>query len=108
MCLKLITNDLFDIAARLKSVNERYVVYYNEQKQRFEVHDGVKNCLEFVVPFDELDARTVEYARYSNVCRAAEILAEVERHNAQLERQRAKSAIEEAAVSIEERRFNES
>lgn len=107
MCLKLITDDLYDVASRLKSVKDSYVVYYNVEKGRFEVHDSVKNCLEFVVPFDELDARTVEYARYSKVERAKDILAEVEAHNRRLERQQAKSAIERAATSIEERRFNE-
>ena len=107
MCLKLITDDLFDIAARLKSVKDSYALYYNVEKKRYEVHDGVKNTLEFVVPFDELDARTVEYALYTKVERAKDVLADMERHNAQLERERAKVAIENAAVSLEERRFNE-
>ena len=108
MCLKLITDDLYDVAARLKSVKESYVVYYNIDKERFEVHDGVRKCLEFVVPYDELDARTVEYARYSRVENAKRIFEEVEAYNQRLEKEKVGRLIENAAVAYEEgRRFNE-
>ena len=108
MCLKLITDDLFDIASRLRSVKESYVVYYNTEKGRYEVHDGAKRCLQFVVPYDELDARTVEYARYSDVTNAEQIFAEVEQHNERLEKERTKKTIERVAVALEDgRRFNE-
>ena len=108
MCLKLIENDLFDIATRLRSVNDSYIVYYNTEKQRYEVHDSVTRCLEFVVPFDELDARTVEYARYSRVENAKRIFAEMEEHNKKLEKEQASKAIERAALAIEDgRRKNE-
>ena len=108
MSLKLITDDLFDIAARLKSVKDSYVLYYNTEKGRFEVHDSVRRCLEFVVPYDELDARTVEYARYSRVENAKKIFAEVEKHNKRLEKAQVAKAVERAAVAFEDgRRFYE-
>ena len=108
MCLRLITDDLFDIANRLRSVKDSYVLYYNTEKGRYEVHDSVHGCLEFVVPFDELDARTVQYARYSGVSRAEQIFAEVEEHNRRMEKAQASCAIERAAVALEEgRRMNE-
>ena len=108
MCLKLITNDLYDVAARLKSVKESYAVYYNTERERFEVHDNVKNCLEFVVPYDELDARTVDYAWYSRIENAKRIFAEMERHNERLEREQASRALEHAAELYEVgRRMNE-
>ena len=80
----LITNDLFDIAWRLRAVNDNYRVYYNVEKSRYEVRNSKTNALEFVVPYDELDSRTVEYARYSRVENAERIFAEIERHNARL------------------------
>ena len=108
MCLRLITNDLFDIANRLRGVKDSYVVYYNTEKQRYEVHDGVRGCLEFVVPYDELDARTVEYARYSRVENAQRIFAEMEKHNERIEKEQAKKTVERAAVAFEDgRRINE-
>ena len=107
MCLKLITNDLFDVATRLVAVNENYVVYYNTEKERYEVHDGVKNRLEFVVPYDELDARTVEYARYSRVENSKKIFDEVERHNERLEKEQATKVFERTAEAFEDvRRSN--
>ena len=81
----LITNDLFDIAWRLRSVNDDYRVYFNTAKNRYEVHSAKEKTLEFVVPYDQLDARTLEYARYSRVENAELIFGEIERHNAKLQ-----------------------
>lgn len=107
MCLKLITNDLFDIADRLKSVKNSYDLYYNEEKERFEVHDSDKRSLAFVVPYDELDARTVEYALYSRVENAKQIFEQIQAHNNRIEKEQKHDAIERAAVAIQERRLNE-
>ena len=108
MCLKLITDDLFDIANRLKSVNNSYVLYFNTQNNRFEVHDGDKRRLEFIVPYDELDARTVDYARYTRVENAKRVFDEMEAHNQRLEKEQIDKAVEKAAVAIQDgRRFNE-
>ena len=109
MCLKLITDDLFDVATRLRSVKDSYVLYYNTEKQRYEVRDSARgNSLEFVVPYDELDARTVEYARYSRVENAKRIFAEMEEHNKRLDKEQAKRSIERAAEAFEDaRRMNE-
>ena len=77
-----ITNDLYDIAWRLRSVNKYYRLYYNTRKCRYEVRNYNTNALEFVVPYDELDARTVEYARYTSVGNAEQIFSDIERNNA--------------------------
>ena len=108
MCLKVITNDLYDIADRLRAVNDNYVVYYNTDKSRFEVHDGKRGSLEFVVPFEELDARTVEYAQYTRIENFKRIFKEVEESNRRLEKVQTKLAVERAAVACEDiRRLNE-
>ena len=106
---KLITNDLYDVADRLKSVKDSYVVYYNTEMQRYEVHDGERGSFEFAVPFDELDARTVEYARYSRVENAKRIFEEVEEYNSCLEREKASRIAQRAVAAYEDgRRMNES
>lgn len=74
-----ITNDLFDVAARLKSVNENYIVYYNAAKRRYEVYDG--DNFAFVVPYSELDSRTVDYARKTSRQNADKLFEEIERNN---------------------------
>ena len=96
-----ITNDLFDIAWRLRSVCDSYRLYYNTQKCRYEVRNCDTFALEFVVPYDELDARTVEYARYTSVCNANALFEEIERNNAQVEKQKITKIAENASHIIE-------
>lgn len=87
MAKLLITNDLFDIADRLKSVNPFYKLVFNTETQKYEVYDTFRDdSLAFVVPYDELDARTVDYAKFTSVQNAKAIFAEVEKHNAELEK----------------------
>ena len=77
-----ITNDLYDIATRLRSVNDSYRLFYNTQKCRYEVRNSNTGALEFVVPYDELDARTVDYARYTSVANAEMVFEDIEKNNA--------------------------
>lgn len=79
-----IINDLYDIASRLRSVNDSYRLYYNTQKQRYEVKNCNTGMLEFIVPYDQLDARTVEYARYTSVGNAEQIFSDIEKNNSVL------------------------
>lgn len=90
MQLILITNDLFDISARLKSINPNYVLYYNPFNTRYEVHNVCQrgNTLAFIVPYDELDARTLDYACKTHVSNVDEIVKEVEQNNKKLDKQR--------------------
>lgn len=71
-----ITDDVFFIASRLKEIDPTYYVVYNADKRRYEVHsDGQRgSSLCFVVPYDRLDARTIDYAlrtRNPFFCKAA-------------------------------------
>ena len=90
MSLIPITNDLYDIAWRLASVDGDYRLYYNADKGRYEVYSAARCSLQFILPFDELDARAVEYARSTRVERAEEIFRETERCNAEIERDSAR------------------
>lgn len=83
-----ITDDLFDIANRLKAIDQNYRVFFNVETQKFEVHNMAQHfgTLAFVVPFDELDARTVQYARFTRVENAQKLFDEVDKHNQSLEK----------------------
>ncbi len=83
-----ITDDLFDIANRLKAIDQNYRVFFNVETQKFEVHNMAQRLgtLAFVVPFDELDARTVQYARFTRVENAQKLFDEVDKHNQSLEK----------------------
>lgn len=88
MSLILITDDVYDIAWRLRAINDGYRVYYNAHLNRYEVHDITRspNTLQFVVPYGELDARTVQYALYSRVENADDIFERIQRDNARIDR----------------------
>lgn len=83
-----IKNDLFDVANRLKSVDETYRLFFNVEKQRYEVYENNHGfTLAFVVPYDELDARTIQYARFTRVENSKALFEAIENHNAKLDRQ---------------------
>ena len=63
--LRVITDDLYFIASRLKEIDPSYYVVYNLRRGRYEVHSDAQKggTLCFVVPYNKLDARTLEYAK---------------------------------------------
>jgi len=79
-----VTDDLFDIAKRIKEIDNRYRIYFNNQKCNFEVHT---QALEFTVPYDVLDERTLFHAMRTRAENSYELEREVECHNALLEKQ---------------------
>ncbi len=84
-----IKNDLFDIAARIKSIDENYKIYFNGDTRRFELHHAAKSpTLQSVLPFSSLDKRTVDYTLESAVKNKELILERIERENAALEKVR--------------------
>lgn len=107
-----ITNDLFRIAERLKQINPKYVVFRNTAAHRFEVHNNsratnacnntvaLRPCtmsLEFVIPFNELDSRTLEYARVTRIENFDVIEAEQAASNMEIEKS-AKQSIEQSTA----------
>lgn len=85
---RVIENDLFGIAERLKSIDPTYFVAYSYKKCRYEVHSrsqrGGTLCV--VVPYGELDERTVRLVLKTRSERKEKLLAETEAHNARLEK----------------------
>ena len=100
-----VTDDLFDIADRLKTVNPAYSVFYNVVCRRYEVHSGVRrgetSTLAFVVPYDELDARMVEYAQKTSVANAARLIEEMQRNNDAVELTAEKIAVEQTMARLD-------
>ena len=89
-----IEKDVFSVADRLKEVDERYRVYRNTLAHRFEVYVG--KALQFVVPFQKLDARTVEYARKTRIERVNKIVQELDKENDLLEKRKNRAIIDTA------------
>lgn len=90
----LVANDVFDIANRIKEIDQSYFIVFNAAKQKFEVHSlcqmGGTYC--FTVPFCELDERTVDYARKTRRENIAKIIAQIDFENEKLQKENFKQA----------------
>ena len=86
MKLEKINHDLFDISKRLKSIDRRYDLFFNREKNRYEIY--ANGAMQMALPFERLDARTLTYARKTRLENLEKIIAEIEEENARLEIQK--------------------
>ena len=79
----IVENDLFGIAARLRSIDDGYFVAYDKRKHAFEVHNSRQrgNTFALSVPYPCLDVRTERLVRRTRVENAKRLLEEMEREN---------------------------
>lgn len=75
-----IANDLFDIADRIKELDRRYEIYFDTVKNKYLLTDE-KGVVQLVVPYENLDARTLGYAYHTRAENADELEEEAEKHN---------------------------
>ena len=62
MNYQIIKNDIFNIAKRLKSIDKKYFIVFNSDRNKYEVHYArAKNTYELTIPYDTLDARTIDF-----------------------------------------------
>lgn len=87
MKLKLITNDLFDIANRLKVLDVNYFVVYNKLKRKYEVHHKKQKEDSFAFSVEnKLDARAIKKAIVTSIKHANKILSQIEKQNSLLQK----------------------
>lgn len=98
-----ISRDVFDIADRLREIDSNYLLMYNPRKQRFEVHRQSQGRVsyELTLPYDRLDARSVEFCLKTRRERAEALLKELDEENTALERQQLYEARIEAENKTE-------
>jgi len=98
--LREVRSDVFDIADRIREVDERYRLFYNVDKSRFEVRLIGDN--EIAVTWaGPLDARLVTKLRETHVRRRNELLKEIEKSEQLAERRAEASARERIGVCSE-------
>lgn len=95
-----VKNDLFSVADRIKSIDDKYAIYYNGESRKFEVRNAADGSLQTVIPFDSLDSRAVDHVRRTRIERMEELLREIERANAEAERNAVREAAEKALGQI--------
>ena len=83
--LREIKSDVFDIADRIKEVDEEYRLYYNLDHARYEVRKRGEICVTWT---EGLSAALVTKLRETHVRRRFELLKQIEREEAQAQRER--------------------
>ena len=97
--LKEITQDVFDVADRIKEVDEEYRLYYNVTKSRFEVYKRGDLCVTWT---EGLSAALIGKLRETHVRRRYELLQEIERSERAAEREEAHRMKETIGEKTEE------
>jgi len=99
-----ITTDTFDIAKRLKEIDPHYLLKWNKQKKRYEVFFKEEECeqLELIIPFNELDIRSLYLVQKTRIENAKKILKELEEHNEKLEKKLQNKVLDETYIKTKE------
>ena len=60
-----VLHNVFDIPERLKEIDPRFFVMFNHRTRKFEILTTCKSIIRWqsYSPFEELDARTIDYVR---------------------------------------------
>ena len=74
-----ITNDLFDIASRIKEIDPRYEIYFETELQKFTL--WAMGRRQVVFPYDNLDVRAIEYTYRTRVENVDELIKEIDEKN---------------------------
>lgn len=83
---RVIESDLFDIAKRVKEIDDGYFIVRDYRTGKFQLHHRGQrgSSLALILPFDRLDCRTLTYVRRTRAERKRQLLEEMERDNERL------------------------
>lgn len=91
-----INSNVYDIPQRVREIDPDYYIVLNTETQKYELHHRKQRdgslCL--ILPFDELDARTIEYIKAHDIKYAKKIFAEIDAHNEKLYNENLKKLLE--------------
>ena len=99
----IVKRDLFNISNRIKSIDRKYFIVFNKVKNKYEIHyDRIKNTYELTIPYNELDARTVNLVLKTRIENKKALLEQMEQENLKLEKEQQKQILEKLNRSIYE------
>ncbi|MBQ8882002.1 MAG: hypothetical protein IJY70_01230 [Clostridia bacterium] len=95
--------DLYDIARRLKEIDDGYFVFYSYKTKKFEIHNAKQrgSTLALVLPYDRLDARALMCVKSTRRERASELFAQIERENELARRREVDKTVKTASKEME-------
>lgn len=77
-----IVHDVYYIAERLKEIDFNYFILYNTKRKKYEIHHtGQSDTYCLTVPYDELDARTIDFVNQTRVENRDRLLKELDEEN---------------------------
>lgn len=77
-----IKHDVFYVVERLKEIDFKYFILYNTDNKKYEIHhSGQSDTYCLTVPYDELDARTVNFVNQTRVENRDRLLKELDEEN---------------------------
>lgn len=99
-----VVRSVYGIPERMKELRESLFMMFNVKTQRYEVHDSTQtDCtLACELPFEQLDARALLYVREHMRERTEALVAEIERHNEQLEEKSYQEKMDKAGYRMKQ------
>ena len=82
-----IDNDVFDIAKRIKEIDEGYFILFDLDKNVYELHNKYQStsfCL--TIPYANLDNRVIDLILYSDISNIDNIIIDIDTNNEDIER----------------------
>ena len=86
-------DDTLGIATRLRMIDDGYFILFNTMSGKFEVHNtynGDKNTYCFTVPFNALDARTIDHCQKTRIENSDKLIKQMEEDNKKIDETRLK------------------
>lgn len=78
-----ITNDVYNIANRIKDIDKGYYVLYDTSRGNFEIHHSHQADTTYCVtlPYKTLDERALNYVLHTRVDNIENIIEDIDREN---------------------------
>jgi hypothetical protein len=88
-----ITDDLYDIAFRIKEIDDRYQIFYDTKKCAYKLY--LLNNYQLTFPYKNLDVRSLDYAYETRMENIEKILEKIDKHNEKVNADSIKNAKDE-------------
>lgn len=102
MCKLIVKNDMYNIVNRLKSIDKDYFVMRNTVTNKYELHHKgqLNTTYTLTLPFDSLDARTINYVFQSRRENFDKLIKEMEITNKKLENKEIENILDMAKYDL--------
>ncbi len=99
-----VSHDVYNIANRIKKIDRDYYVVLDTIKRKYEIHNssqlGSSYCL--TLPYDDLDARALDYIFMTRVGNIDELIDRIDRENVLHEKSAQNDAVSKIGEYLEE------